>query len=196
MRLKTTPGQVFFQKSRWQVGAAVSALCFSLVIVGWLSLDSRGIFQEQGAAVLLSDKIPGNAPDYLGGELTLSTMNNTAAGLEAIATPVLSMNEKQYAFIQYDSTGSTIFSGRDGQRAIEPVPVFFSNRHVFNLAWSPLGNNLLFAMKASMASTAVYSSVNETAELLMLNLNTLETSRLVQDRSPADTESAAGLNLT
>ncbi len=188
----------FSQKSRWRYRSAISALCFSLVIGSWLWLNTTGILQEagsEGTAVLLTDKILENEPDYLSGELTLSTMNDTSAGVVTIATPVVSMDEKQYAFIQYDMTGSTIFLGSLGT-AIEPMPVFFSNRHLFNLAWSPVGDNLLFAMKPSMTTAAVYSSTSETAELLMLNLNTLETSRLVQDMSPAATESTKGLNLT
>ena len=107
----------------------------------------------------------------------------------------MSLDEKQYAFIQYDTSGSTIFLGGLGT-AIEPAPVYYSNQHVFNLAWSPVGNNLLFAIKPSMTTTAMYSTMGETAELLTLNLNTLETSRLVEDINPPDTNSPNGLNLT
>ncbi len=188
-------GTMVSQNSQWKYGSAITAICLSLVISSWFALNTSSNLLEQGNAVLLSDKILEAKPDYYGGKLTLSTMDNETMVVESIATPVVSMDEKQYAFIQYDSAGSTIFLG-GLDTAIEPVPVFFSKRHLFNLAWSPVGNNLLFAMKPSMRTAAVFSSISETAELLMLNLNTLETSRLIRDINPTETDSRSGLNLT
>ncbi|PCI77731.1 MAG: hypothetical protein COB20_07390 [SAR86 cluster bacterium] len=180
-------------------GTAASAACLCLLIAGWASLEganffSRGI-DRVSSPVLLSDELLDNKPDYLGGELQRSTIDNRSSIVESIATPVVSLDEKQYAFIQYDTSGSTVFLGGLGT-AIEPVPVYYSSQHVFNLAWSPVGNNLLFAMKPSVITAAVYSMVGETAELVTLNLNTLETSRLVEDIHPADANSRNGLNLT
>lgn len=180
--------------SRWQA-ATLSAACLCLVVASWISLDRLGIYDPESAPVMLSDQVIDNHRDYLGGEIQLSTLDNDNIVVEAIESPVVSADEQQYAFIQYDTRGSTIFLG-GLNTAIEPVPVYNSNRHLFNLAWSPVGNNLLFAMKPSMTTAAVYSPLSETAELVMLNLNTLETSRLVQDVSPADDDSTKGLNLT
>lgn len=180
---------------KWQYGSAISALCISLFIIGWLSLDPRdSIFQKQNTP-LISDEILESNSDFLGGEVILSNMRDSQAVVESIATPVVSLDETQYAFIQYDSNGSTIFFGRLGT-AIEPMPVYYNNRHLFNLTWSPIGNSLLFAMKQSRATAVVYSSISETADLLMLNLNTLETSRLTQEMDPISKESTNGLNLT
>jgi DNA-binding winged helix-turn-helix (wHTH) protein len=178
---------------------AASAACLCLLIASYISLDS-GIFTNKNSArtddaILLSDEILNTTPDYLGGEVQLSTLKSDSSIVESIATPVVSLDEKQYAFIQYQGNGSTIFLGGLGT-AIEPVPVYFSNQHLFNLAWSPVGNSLLFAMKPSVTTAAVYSSVSETAELVKLNLNTLETSRLVEELNPAKENSPAGLNLT
>ncbi|MFT4815870.1 MAG: DNA-binding winged helix-turn-helix (wHTH) protein [Cyclobacteriaceae bacterium] len=182
-----------------RVGATASAACLCLLIAGWVSLDGANLidqrFDRASSPVLLSDELLDNEPDYLGGELQLSTIENSSSVVEYIATPVVSLDDKQYAFIQYDTSGSTIFLGGLGT-AIEPVPVYYSSKHVFNLAWSPVGNNLLFAMKSSGTTAAMYSTVSETAELITLNLNTLETSRLLEDIHPADSNPSNGRNLT
>jgi len=180
-------------------GTAALAACLCLLVAGWVSLESAGFldrsYDTMGDSVVLSDELLDSKPDYLGGQLQLSTIENSPAVVESIATPVVSLDEKQYAFIQYDSNGSTIFLGGFGT-AIEPAPVYFSNQHLFNLAWSPVGNNLLFAKKPSMTTAAVYTSAGEMAELLTLNLNTLEISRLVEDVNPADVDTPNSLNLT
>jgi DNA-binding winged helix-turn-helix (wHTH) protein len=182
-----------------KVGTTASAACLCLLIAGWVSLEGANFidreFDRGSSPVLLSDELLNNKQDYLGGELQLSTIDSNSSLVESIATPVVSLDEKQYAFIQYDTSGSTIYLGGLGT-AIEPVPVYYSNQHVFNLAWSPLGNNLLFAMKPSMTTAAMYSTAGETAELVTLNLNTLETNRLVEDINPADSTSPNSLNLT
>lgn len=183
-----------FSLGQFRMGVAVSAACLSLIFASWFSLDAIPGLERESEAILLSDEVLDVDRDFLGGELQLSTMDNSTI-LESTASLTLSPDEKQYAFIEYDTSGSTIFLG-DMNTAIEPVPVYFSNRHLFNLAWSPVGNNLLFAMQPSLTSTAVYTPINETADLIMLNLNTLETSRLVEDLNPAETKPANGLNLT
>lgn len=186
------------QPSR-RYSAAASAACLCLIIAGWASLGPEKYFEQDmitaNSPILLSDELLNTKPDYLGGELQLSTIDKNSTAVESIATPIVSLDEKQYAFIQYDTGGSTIFLGGLGT-AVEPVPVYNSNQHLFNLAWSPVGNNLLFAMKPSMTTAAVYSTVGETAELVTLNLNTLETSRLVEDLNPAESKPVTGLNLT
>ena len=181
-----------------RVGAAAAA-CLCLLIAGWVTLEGgnsidRGLDRVR-SPLLLSDELLENKPDHQGGELQLSTADSNSSAVEYIATPIVSLDEKQYAFIQYDTSVSTIFLGCLGT-AIEPVPVYYSSQHVFNLAWSPLGNNLLFAMKPSMAAAAVYPTVSETAELITLNLNTLETSRLLKDIHPADSNPSSGRILT
>lgn len=175
--------------------AALSAAGLCLILAGWLTIDAQNLVDLDRGQVVLSDDVVNEEPDYLGGTLQLSTINESSTVVESIASPVVSLGEKQYAFIQYDTTGSTIFLGGFGT-AIEPVPVYYSNRQLFNLAWSPVGNNLLFARRPNDSTAAVFSPVGETAELLMLNLNTLETTRLVEDMNPADTEPSTSLNLT
>jgi len=182
-----------------RVGAAAPAACLCLLITGWVTLEGGNLIDRGldsvSSPVLLSDELLDNKSDYQGGELQLSTVDSNSSAVEYIATPIVSLDEKQYAFIQYDTSGSTIFLGGLGT-AIEPVPVYYSSQHVFNLAWSPVGNNLLFAMRPSMTTAAMYSTVNETAELITLNLNTLETSRLLENIHPADSNPSSGRNLT
>ena len=178
-----------------RVAAALSAAGLCLILAGWLSLGAQRLVDLDRSLVLLSDDVLNEEPDYLGGTLQLSTIEGSSAVVESIASPVVSLDEKQYAFIQYDTSGSTIFLGGFGT-AIEPVPVYYSNRQLFNLAWSPVGNNLLFARRPNVSTAAVFSPIGETAELLMLNLNTLETTRLVEDMNPADTDPSTSLNLT
>jgi DNA-binding winged helix-turn-helix (wHTH) protein len=190
----STPWSELLMQSPRRVSAAISGACLCLVIAGWLYQDTESLI-DINRGPLLSDDVLNEEPDYLGGTLQLSTIEGSSAVVESIASPVVSLDERQYAFIQYDTSGSTIFLGGFGT-AIEPVPVYYSNRQLFNLAWSPVGNNLLFARRPNVSTAAVFSPIGETAELLMLNLNTLETTRLVEDMSPADTEPSTSLNLT
>ena len=178
-------------------GSAITAACFSLVMVIWLTLGNGINFDKQANEILLSDEVLEQETDFLGGKVTLSMLADTPEDFRSMTNPVLSINEMQYAFIQYDSKGSTIFLGDLGT-TLEPVPVFNSTRRLFNLTWSPVGNNLLFAMKPSMTTAAVYSTINanETTELFMLNLQTLEISRLVRDTKSSDKESSNSPNLT
>ncbi len=184
----------FFAVPPLKWGATLSAACLCLIVATWISFDGMPGFENDSEAVFLTDEMLAGERDFLGGELQLSTMGSEPV-VEAIATPVVSVDEKQYAFIQYGTSGSTIFLGGLGT-AIEPVPVYHSNQYIFNLTWSPVGNNLLFAMQPSMATAAMYAPMHETADLLMLNLNTLETSRLIEEMNPADSKSTNGLNLT
>ncbi len=182
-----------------KVGVAASAACLCLLFAGWVSLGGANLndrgFDRVSSPVLLSDELLDNKPNYLGGELQLSVIDRNSSIVGSMAAPVVSLDEKQYAFIQYDTSGSTIFLGGLGT-AIEPAPVYYSSQHLFNLAWSPVGNNLLFAVKPSIRTAAVFSTAGETAELVTLSLNTLETSRLVEDINSADSNSPNGLNLT
>lgn len=177
---------------QWQYRGAISALCLSL-LVGSLGFTDR--FSGDTNSIELADELLENTPEYFGGELTLSTMNDPRPITESIAKPVVSLDEKQYAFIQYDNAGSTIFLGDLGT-AQEPVPVYYSNKYLFNLAWAPVGNNLLFAMKPGMTTTALFSSVRDSAELVLLDLDTYKTSRLIQQQIPNEENSSTESKLT
>lgn len=186
----------FFTTPSLSYATAAAAACLCLLIAGWVSMEDTDVikrgFDKVNFTALLSDGLLDNKLDYLGGKLQLGTFDRSPS---SIATPILSLDEKQYAFIQYDTSGSTIFLGGLGT-TIEPTPVYYSSQHLFNLAWSPVGNNLLFAMKPSIRSAAVFLTASETAELVTLNLNTLETGRLTEEIDPPNSSSPNSLNLT
>lgn len=169
---------------------AVSAACLCLAIItGWFSLqNTEPDLDPIDTSTLLSDELLGNTPNHLGGELQLTSKYSNP---DIVTSP----NGKQYAFIQYDERGSRIFLGNSGSTA-EPISVYYNSQQIFNLAWSPVKNRLLFALKPSIATAAVYSTSGETIELLSLNLNTLEVSRLVEDNRPSDTKPSKDLSLT
>jgi len=194
--LKLLSWAFLFTTPSLSYATAASAACLFLLVAGWVSLADTDVikrgFDRVNFTALLSDGLLDNKLDYLGGKLQLSTIDRSPS---SIATPIVSLDEKQYAFIQYDTSGSTIFLGGLGT-AIEPTPVYYSRQHLFNLAWSPVGNSLLFAMKPSIRSAAVFLTAGETAELVTLNLNTLETSRLMEEINPPGSSSPNSLNLT
>mgnify|MGYP006074485347 CR=1 FL=1 len=198
-RSNSSSWTTLFTMPALSTGTAASTICLCLLIAGWVSLKdtkfSNHGFDSVSSPALLSDELLDKKPDYLGGKLQLSANHSNSSVVGSIATPVVSLDEKQYAFIRHDASGSRIFLGRLGS-AVEPISVYYSSQHVFNLAWSPLGNKLLFAMRSSVATEAMYSTTGETAELLSLNLSTLETSRLVEGINPANTTSPKDLNLT
>lgn len=177
---------------QWQYRTAISALCLSL-LVGSIGFADR--FSGDTSSTKLADELLENTAQYFGGELTLSNMNDSQPVAESIAKPVISLDEKQYAFIQYDNAGSTIFLGGLGTSK-EPVPVFNSNKYLFNLAWAPVGNNLLFAMRPGMTTAALFSPVRDSAELVLLDLATFKTSRLIQQQIPNEENSSSGSKLT
>ncbi|PCJ24754.1 MAG: hypothetical protein COA96_08775 [SAR86 cluster bacterium] len=173
----------------------VSALSLSFILGFIFILQNSVIPTEEYSIAQISDELLENKPEYFGGKVTLSNMDNSLLDIDSIAKPIISIDEKQFAYIQYDANGSTIFLG-DLSMKNEPLPVFNSNKYLFNLAWAPVGNNLLFAMKPVVATTAIYISSNHGAELLMLNLETFQTSRLVQESIPVEEKPASKSNLT
>lgn len=180
---------------QWEYRTAILALCLSFLIGSWISLGFTDRLSGDSSIIQLADELLENTAEYFGGELTLSTMDTPQPVVESIAKPIISTDEKQYAFIQYDNAGSTIFLGGLGT-AKEPVPVFNSSQHLFNLTWAPVGNSLLFAMKPIMTTAALYSSLRDGAELVLLDLETFKTSRLIQEQIPNKGSSSTESNLT
>ncbi|MSR11277.1 MAG: hypothetical protein EXR84_05685 [Gammaproteobacteria bacterium] len=185
----------------WQLPMrhAIAALCISLVLGSVIGLQPArlggGIGTDPG---LLSDIVLEQQPNYFGGELTLSTASDSelmAHGLKSAEAPVVSNDQAQYAYIQHDTAGSTIFLGRLDALAAPVVAVYTSPGKLFNLTWSPLGYGLIFAHQGKLTTAALYSDDRETAELLMLDLATLEIHRLLPDTKPA-AESQKTQNLT
>ncbi len=172
----------------------MAILCLGLVLSAWYS-SGRVLPAVQfggDAPVLLSDEVMEPGQDYFAGELTLSSVADEDL-LGNAEAPKLSQQGNQYAYIEYDHTGSTIYLGNLDEMT-EPVAVFNSADKLYNLAWSPLGNSLLFA-RISPLTTALYSAAGE-SELYSLELESLTLRRLIEAPLAPEPESSGGLSLT
>ncbi|MDP6652763.1 MAG: winged helix-turn-helix domain-containing protein [Gammaproteobacteria bacterium] len=183
------------QEFRMAYQAGLAALCLSLVTGFLFNLNPGNESPATLEPVLLSGEVMGQELDIIGGELRLSHMEEKSYVSESIATPVVSNDDSQYAYIQYDQTGSTIFLGSlNGMD--EPSAIFNSPDKLFNLAWSPLGNAILFAKQPTIASTALFTETQQLTELFSLNLDTLETRQLIEEVVPSQPDTPTRLSLT
>ena len=175
---------------------SVAALCLSLVAGFWISQDVSNseapVFEEP---ILLADEIV-ESKTYFGGEVSLSTSESDALATETIEAPIVNEDKTHFAYIQYDHTGSTIFLGSI-EEMNEPAPIYNSNDKLFNLAWSPLSNSLLFAKQGNLTTAALFSNSASDAELYAINTNNFEVSKLIEQAPKSDfIESSNSLNLT
>ena len=182
-----------FASAKQSVGAA---LCLSLVLGAWL--------QQTNAPGSPSDIV---TPEQWSDELVVST---ESAGLKdeivlssaipldedsrTATKPVLSQDEEQFAFIQYDHTGSTLYLGQVNSD-FEPVPVFNSLDVLYNLAWSPLGNALIFASKPALTPALYDEKRTLKSELFSFDLDSFRLSKLVE-KSPFDPTHTDGSELS
>lgn len=180
----------------WQHRASITALCFALVAGAWLGVDYMGQLPSKDLTpVLLADEAVGDEPEFFGAQLSMSTMDNPEIVTKTIEAPVVSKDKSEYAYIQYDNTGSTIFVGSLDEMT-EPVAIFNSSERLTNLTWSPIARALLFARKSTITTAALFSPEQENAELIMLDLDTFEFHRLIQEIGSSESEASTKLNLT
>lgn len=179
---------------------AVGAFCLSLLFGSWIGLQSSDLLVNPAIPPqLLADEVLTTQPSYLGGELTLSTANDAEVmknDTRNVEPPVVSNDASQYAYIQHDNSGSTIFLGRMDPQSSPVVAVYNSPQHLFNLTWSPVGNSLIFARQTQLTSAALFLDDRNSAELVMLDLTSLEVQRLLPDTNPASSGSGKPQNLT
>lgn len=186
----------------WQLSLrhGAIALCLSLVAGMWIGLQSSGWLTDGTVdSQLWADEVMEGQPNYFGGELTLSAADSQEAlgnGLRSAAAPVISNDASEYAYIKYDNSGSTIFIGSLDALAAPVVAVYNSPEKLFNLTWSPLGHGLIFARQAKITNAALFAEDRYTAELMMLDLSTLQLHRLLPDTDPATTKPGRRQNLT
>lgn len=177
-----------------------AAMSFSLAMGVWIGLGPLGVFSATAPeSGMLADEVIAQTNGFYGGEVTLSTATDTAtvvSGIKSVEAPVVSNDQSQYAYIQHDNAGSTIFLGRLDALASPVVAVYNTPEKLFNLTWSPLGHRLIFALQPNITSAAIFPDDRSTAELLSLDLTTMEVHRLVPDTSPAQAESGKPHNLT
>lgn len=190
------PAPAFLPNLNWSHKAAISALCLTLVMVTWLQLSpSPESTANVPAPTLLADEVVANGQQWLGAKIILSTAEIPEFESGAMASPVVSHAGDRYAYIQYGERGSTIYLG-DLDEMTKPVAVYSCNTYLYNLAWSPVGNSLLFASKAGMTIPALFSPVQETAGFLMLDLDSLTLRQLIEDNSSTESASVKPINLT
>lgn len=179
------------------------ALSLCLILAGWISMENVQSFSPTiaipGTPVLLVDVIINDDMDFFGGELTLSNVENLPTvpelSTESIETPIISEDGLRYAYIKYDNTGSTIYVGKLDEMS-EATPLYNCNTKLSKLAWSPVGNSLLFASQANFSTAALFSNSQKGASLMMLNLDTMDVSRLLEDDPEPEEDSFMHRNLT
>ncbi|MCG8413958.1 MAG: winged helix-turn-helix domain-containing protein [Pseudomonadales bacterium] len=161
--------------------SAVAALCLSLVLGAWLQFNDSTV--ETWSADQLADELVVSSDNKnFSDEVILSSSLTTEMDVESISPPVLSQDQDQFAYIQYDHTGSTLFLGQVSG-AYEPVPVFNSVDILYNLAWSPVGNALLFASKPPLTTALFDKNLEQVSALYSFDLESFRLSKLVE-KSP------------
>jgi len=185
-----------------QQRAGIATLCLTVALGSWLTQDNSGqstnnqIEPQFIADEVIADELIESGVEIFGGEITLSTIENPELALASIESPVISNSASKFAYIRYDHTGSTIFIGDLEEEMTAPVAIYNSPAKLYNLAWSPVGERLLFAKKSMLTTAAIFSQDQQPAELIILNLETLEAHRLVEEVQPSHVELTAELNLT
>ena len=187
---------VFLPTLNWSQKAAISAICLTLVMATWFRLPSAlEAITDDRSPTLIADEVMADELQWFGAKVILSTAETAEFDSASIESPVVSHSGNQYAYIRYDNGGSTIYLG-DLEEMTEPVAVYSCHTHLYNLAWSPVGNSLLFARKAGMAIPALFSSDQEVADFLMLDLDSMTLRQLLEDNAPAESEPVKLINLT
>jgi len=173
-------------------GAALAACLTLLLGAGLLSGGAESGRQWQ--TPLLADEVV-SGDDAMPGQVTLSATTAQSEGGALIETPVIATDGERFAYIKSDLSAYTIFLGNLDSDA-EPVAIFSSQNRLSNLAWSPVGNALLFARHDAMTPAAVFGDERRAAELFSLNLDNGKLRRLVEDSAPSEPEDAPRVNLT
>lgn len=184
----------FLDQARHSVPAA---LCLSLVLGAWLQFQTPTT-QDSSTSTPApwSDELVLTESDtQLRDEIMLSSSELANLESEKISDPVLSTDEEQFAYIQYDHTGSTLYLGQvDGE--FEPVPVFNSADILYNLGWSPVGNALLFASKPALTPALYDKKLAANATLYSFDLDSFRLSKLVEKSPFQPAQSENELSLT
>jgi len=173
VELTTEPVRRFWRQA---VGAAIAA---SLTLVTGIALISSGDPVLPSSEVRMADELVITDPNFQGGKLALSSTFSVADPKTPISEPVLSADGTRYAYIAIEPGGHTIYLGnRDTE--MEPVAVYSSQEALTNLAWSPVGNALLFARSKGVKPAIIHSGDADKQDLLSLNLDNGRLSRLVE----------------
>ncbi|MDD9894313.1 MAG: winged helix-turn-helix domain-containing protein [Gammaproteobacteria bacterium] len=172
-----------------------AALCFSLASVLWFTQNmGSSALPDFEQSLLLADEVVGEKA-YFGGKVSPSTSESDTLMGESIEAPIINEAKTHFAYIQYDQTGSTIYIGDIAEAMKEPIPAYNSSDKLFNLAWSPIGNSLLFAKQGKLTTAALFSDSTSNVDLYSLDINSFEVFQLIE-QTPKPESKASGLNLT
>jgi len=179
----------------WNSGVAASlAVCLAVVLALWQPTHEVQSSYRSETWLALQDEVVPAESAIVGGKVTFSSTDNLPESVNAVEAPVLSNDGSSYAYIQYDAEGSKIYVG-DLEQMTEPVLIHTSNARLYNLAWSPVGEGLIFARQPLLNTTALFTNEKRADELLRFDLNSMKVSKLIEDEDKK-TRSAPELNLT
>jgi DNA-binding winged helix-turn-helix (wHTH) protein len=178
---------------------ALLATTFAIDSVDNLGSEPNSLIRIPTALV---DEVAVNEPGYssylsdLGGTVfTLSPVNNIQSNSKSATRPIISHDGSSYAYLSYDQDGSTIFVGTLDEMSV-PSAIYHDPQRLLNLAWSPLGQSLLFSRKTKLTNAALFSTNQAESQLLVLNVTSGKLKRLVEDDLPKDSHMTNENNLT
>ncbi len=129
------------------------------------------------------------------GRLSLSSLGHTASASASWVAPAftaVSPDGSALALLRQEYGQSRLYLVKVDSEA-GPKAIFSSNDRLYNLQWSPLGNALLFAREpAAVVTTLLHAADPRPADLLMLDLETLAVTVLI-DSTPDSREPSASV---
>jgi DNA-binding winged helix-turn-helix (wHTH) protein len=172
---------------------ALLATTFAIYSKGNLGSEPDGLIR---IPTVLVDEVVVNEPSGLGGKgFALSSANNIKTANKSATRPVVSHDGTSYAYLSYDQDGSTIFVGTLNEMSA-PCAIYHDPERLLNLAWSPLGQSLLFSKKTKLTNAALFSNNQAKSQLLVLNVASGELKRLVEDELPKNSHLVNESSLT
>ena len=172
-----------------------ASLVFAIIVISNPFATSDSVSRSSASIPLIADQV------IRSDEMIHSTLVSLSATYSpnpenpsflsqksVITPPILSEDGQTLAYIRYENNVSTVFLST--VKSIESaLPVFSSENRLYNLNWSPLGNALLFASEPTTITTTLLKNREKTTDLLMLDLETLKTSVLI-DGNPEQSTTA------
>ena len=169
----------------WQPALTAASLMVAMALTFGQFTMSADRPAEYSDNTMIADQVIGSEENFGGAQISLSKTFSQTSGyspfvdqIPAIAPPLVSNDGKTLVYIRYENNLSTIYLS-SVESIQTPLAVFSSEQKLFNLSWSPLGDALLFASQPVAITTTLMDQTEQTADLLMLNLETLEIKVLI-----------------
>jgi hypothetical protein len=166
-------------------GQALLAAC---LVSSWLSFSYWSASHEPAAGPSLADfdrpgdRVITEQQPLQGRLVSLSTLNSFDEPAGQNRTVAISPDGSTVAFLRYEYGLSRLYmaeAGSDGG----PLVLFSSEDYLYNLQWSPVGNAILFARQPATVSTTLLDAPRQSADLVMLDIDTLTLKTLI-DNTP------------